>query len=150
VLAPGQDSWQWFYHQHAPVWHPEQRLLVMFDNQLHGHTPYALPPEPPPPSRVVAYEIDAEARTVRQRWAFDQTSTVPLLSEVLGNAELLPNGNVLAEYGQVEIDGSDHVRIVEFDPENPSEPALDVQLPPDPERAPTGWLIYRVRKIPAF
>jgi hypothetical protein len=150
VLSPGQGPWRWFYHQHAPEWHEDEQLLVLFDNHIYGHTPYG--PSPPEPlySRVVAYEIDLEARTVRQRWVFDQTSTGPLLSEVMGNASLLPSGNVLADYAQVEVEGQHAVRIVEFDPERPDEPALDLQLLPDPTRAPTGWLLYRARKIPAF
>lgn len=157
LLAPvGQLSW--FYHQHAPEWHDDEHLLVVFDNQSYGYTPYGTPPEGPLYSRVVGYEIDAVTRTVRQRFAFGETSTGPLYARVMGDADLLPNGDLLADFGYLEREGEDlpydeqglgryGVRIVEFDPERPDAPALDLRLVSDGQIAPSGFQLYRARKI---
>lgn len=148
------------YHQHAPEWHPEEGLLIVFDNHFHGHTPYGPPPpEGEGPSRVVGYKIDEDARTVEMAFSFDETTTGPVFSRVMGDANLLPSGHILADYGFIEQEwqgltyanlgyGYAGVRIVEFDPEMPDSPALDVSLIGNEAESSWGYLLYRARKIP--
>ena len=99
----------------------------MFDNGAWRSVPFDDDAAPDADvSRVVGFAVDTVRRTVRQEWAFVNTSAGKLYSSVAGNAEPLPNGNVLADFGYLtalgdrqneELGIGDHaVRIVEFAP----------------------------------
>ncbi len=156
LLVPEGDL-AWPYHQHAPEWHPDERLLVVFDNVDRGHTPYTPDPGDGLTSRVVAYEVDG--RAVRQRWELTETATGPLRSKALGDADLQPRtGNVLATYGFVQEEGAvtnedagrGHytARLIEWDRATPDAPVLDLRVWGPLEEGPGGWQVYRAEKVP--
>jgi hypothetical protein len=156
LLAPVGDL-TWPYHQHAPALDANGDLWV-FDNHNEGHTPYT---EPPPEgwwSRVVAFRVDEDARTVRQvaEWAPPQR----LQSPALGDADPLPvTGNVLADFGFVDHEdgvenealGRGHraIRLIEADPAEP-EPLLDLRLWTPADTEPKGVKAYRAEAIPSL
>ncbi|MEQ1571199.1 MAG: aryl-sulfate sulfotransferase [Myxococcota bacterium] len=139
----------WPYHQHGIEWHPDTHTLLVFDNHASG----AIPPNPKAPgtSRAVAYEIDEQARTVREAWVFDTPSTGPLFAPVLGEVDLLPiTGNHLAVYGWIESEGPANGwgqltgRLVEFDAAGASVLEWRFHVPLD--TTPEGVWIYRAER----
>lgn len=145
----------WPYAQHAPELQKDG-TLVLFDNGNHGGTPYTAPRRPEG-SRVVAYEIDEEARTVRERWSMSHG----LFSSALGDADVQPQtGNVLAVYGFLRGDedglNADHgrgrrsTRIIESHPDAPDERFLDLRIWGPKAKAPLGWSVYRAERLPTF
>jgi arylsulfate sulfotransferase len=156
LLTPS-GSFSWPYHQHAIELQPDG-LLVMFDNHNHGGTLYEPPPEGEPHSRVVAFHIDEQARTVTFAWELCQTSTGPLFSGANGDADVQPlTGNVLADYGMVNTEdgvpneemgmGKRTVRFVEWDPADPLHPVMDLRLWGPLDEEPEGWQAFRVERI---
>lgn len=156
LLTPVGDGFRWPYHQHAPELTADG-TLVMFDNQRIGHNPYE-PEVTPSPSRVVGYRVDADARTVEEVFSFDQSSTGPLFSEALGDADSQPiTGNILADFGFLDGEGGienadlgwgrKSVRLVEFAPDG--SVVLDIRLRSDIGAEPEGWRAYRSERLPA-
>ena len=77
-----------FSHQHSAVRSASGNLLV-FDN---GN----LKPEPIQ-SRVVEYEVDEAAKTVRRVWSYTPSS--PMFSPTMGSVKELPSGSFVIGYG---------------------------------------------------
>ncbi|MEQ1571198.1 MAG: aryl-sulfate sulfotransferase, partial [Myxococcota bacterium] len=139
----------WPYHQHGIEWDGATSTLRVFDNHAAG----AIPPAPrdPQPSRAVAYEIDEQARTLRERWTFDAPSTGPLASVVLGEVDELPiTGNHLAVYGWIESEGPANgwgkrtARLVEFTADG--EPVYELRLRAPLDTTPEGVWVYRAER----
>ncbi|MEE2779407.1 MAG: aryl-sulfate sulfotransferase [Myxococcota bacterium] len=86
---------EWFYSQHAPEWDPETLELTLYDNGNDR------PGEPRERSRAVIYQMDEEARTVEQVWSWETES----FTGFLGDADRLPNGNVLVCAGGNRLEG---------------------------------------------
>jgi arylsulfotransferase ASST len=84
-MGPG-TAFAW---QHDARHHDEGRLISIFDNS-------AAPPVAPQ-SRVLVIELDRRGR--RARLARHYTHPRRLLSPFMGNAQLLPNGNVVVGWG---------------------------------------------------
>lgn len=78
----------WTYVQHDPDWLPDGRV-VMYDNG-QGR------PSDEPYSRVVEYRVDLEAASVTLLWDWTEPGWY---DPVLGDADYLPNGNVLVTKG---------------------------------------------------
>jgi hypothetical protein len=95
----------WPYHQHGP-WIDARGHLWLFDNgNGHRTTPYSDDPVPVDYSRLVEYEIDATARTVRQVAAYLEGSP-PLFAKALGNADVLPaTGHVFGTFAYLGREG---------------------------------------------
>lgn len=157
LLLERSGDWPWFYHPHAPTWLDDDTLLL-FDNHNDGHTPYDGPPDPGWHSRVIALQIDEATQTVRQLWAYHPEGP-ELQSDALGDADPLPiTGNVLADFGFITAEGGqpnhEHdraprtVRLIEFDPDAPSPPVLDLDLW-NPASAP-GVKTFRAEAIPSL
>lgn len=157
LLTPVGPELRWPNHQHAARRGPGG-LVVMFDNRNYENTPYEGPPREGTISRIVAYEVDAGARTVRQAWEFAQTSTGPLFSGTMGDADLLPvTGNVLGVYGSLKAEGAvsnpsagrgdTSGRIVEFHPDDPDEVLLDLRVSSDRAVHARGWNLYRAQRL---
>ncbi len=97
------------WHQHGTHLGPERkdgtRLLTLFDNGNDRAAPFTGVPRETEPSRlssrVVGYSVDEAERTVREEWSFQHPSG-PMYSEAVGDADQLPNGEVLAVWGYVE------------------------------------------------
>lgn len=157
LLAPTGD-WAWPYHAHAPAL-TDDGLLVLFDNHNHGATAYTPAPPEPGPSRVAAFAIDAEARTVSLVWELSETATGPLTCGVNGDADVQPlTGNVLADFGMVKEEngvlnadagrGLRAVRLVEWALDTPDVPVMDLRLYGELEEEPEGWQAFRAERIP--
>jgi hypothetical protein len=151
---------EWPYHQHAPEM-GDDGVLLLFDNHNRGHTPYTDEPDQDPRSRVVAFRVDEDRMTVEQVWQFSDTTTGPIYSGSLGDADRLPRtGNVLAVYGHVTEEagvengalgwGELTARIIEIDRDRPAVPPLDLRLFSDALEEPSGWKLYRAEHIPSL
>ncbi len=77
-----------FSHQHSAVRSASGTLLV-YDN---GN----LKPDPIQ-SRVVEYEVDEAAKTVRRIWSYTPSS--PMFSPTMGSVKELPSGSLVIGYG---------------------------------------------------
>jgi hypothetical protein len=149
LLAPVGEGFAWPYHQHAPRFTGPGRFLV-FDNGVER----AIPPAEPLPfeqrtSRVVEYEVDEPAGTVRQVWSW--TLPEPSYSDFFGEADPLPRtGNLLVTDG-AKPEGhapSSWARILEVTRTDPPEVVFELRL-----RDPSGalrWGIYRSERIPSL
>ncbi|MBK7974083.1 MAG: aryl-sulfate sulfotransferase [Deltaproteobacteria bacterium] len=95
----GDDDWPFLTlegggllpsHQHAPQLLPDGRI-VLYDNDTSR-------PRLPHESRPVIYSIDTNAMTVHEDWAWvDPDWDPPIFSYFSGDANWLPNGNVLVD-----------------------------------------------------
>lgn len=155
LLTPIGPPFAWPGHQHAPVW--DGQRLIVFDNGNDGRTtPYSDANRTDTYSRVAAFDIDPVARTAALAWAWSDTTTGPLYSRALGNADPLPNGNVLATFsylyqegGVVNLDrgrGEKSTRIIEFDPAT-GETVADLSLWGDAKTTPLGWQVDRATRV---
>jgi hypothetical protein len=83
--------------------------IILFDDGP-GHIP--------PQSRAVEYALDVTAKTATLVWS--SLDSPPLYTDVLGNAQRLPNGNTVVSFGQAlhvhEVDGSGKVLWDLYDP----------------------------------
>lgn len=157
-LQPVGQPFRWPYKQHAPEWFGGDRIM-MFDNGNRQASPWtgeddlgALETW----SRVVEYRIDEQAMTVEQAWEFEIPG-VRLFGDYMGDADHLPNGDVLGNFaGVIAMNGrylADYglgrhlIRLVEFVPET-GELLWDVELSSDMDEVPDGWNSYRSQRLP--
>ena len=98
LLQPRGDM-AWAYHSHGLEATPQGTLLVdngndrasAFEARLPGSDAF---------SRAVEFEVDAEAREVRQVWSYQGSEGEPFYSSFLSDADWLPvTGNVLITDG---------------------------------------------------
>jgi len=120
-MTPGDDSWPYLTllqgtlpsHMHAAKMLPDDHVL-MFDNaSASGH------------SRAVEYAIDPDALTASEVWSYqDPAFDPPVFSAIVGDADRLPGGNVLIDFGAIDPDpetidlNGAWAHIVEVDPES--------------------------------
>jgi hypothetical protein len=146
----------WFFHQHAPE--PVEGGLLLFDNGNEGTSPFSDAPriaDADNRSRVVRYAIDREAGTVAEAWAFDAPLPGRMYSNREGDANALPNGNVLSVWGSVDaIDGvsteelglaTDVVFLIEVTED--LETVWQLRLGADPTDWPAGWSANRAVRV---
>lgn len=157
LLQPEGDL-RWPYHPHAPeVTRIDGELRVLlFDNGNEGHTPYTPAPRAVPPSRLVEYVVDEAAGTVRQRFAYEHPVDGPLEAFALGDADRLPDGQVLGVWGMLAAEGGvDHeaagrgglsARIVQIDPLTGEVP-FDLRVGSARAERPGGWSVYRAARL---
>jgi len=160
LLTPTGDL-TWPYHQHAPAL-DDDGVLWMFDNHSYGRTPYTPEQDASPEvSRAVGFRVDPVAMTVEQVASFAETSNGELFSPALGDADPQPiTGNVLADFGFLDGEegllnadlgrGRKSIRLIEFDPDQPTSPALDLRLYSDAKALTEGYKMYRAHKIPSL
>ncbi|MEM9465559.1 MAG: aryl-sulfate sulfotransferase [Actinomycetota bacterium] len=132
------------YHQHAPQILENGNLLVYDNGNTRpgaedtggfGQTPD--PDAPEPYTRVVEYELDPDAGTARQVWEYrtiDPFDDTLLFSRFVGDANRLPNGNVLINHGGItNASAPVDVLVIEVDPDPDSGGeivmSIDVQGP---------------------
>ena len=128
LLKPvGEVEWQ--YHQHDCSVTPSGTILC-FDNGNFRTTPFG--PKMPPEesySRAVEFEVDEDAMTVRQVWAYGKAPEERTFACYQGGAYRLPQtGNTFIDYGGICTkegvpvnDASDsfaRARLVEVTPDN--------------------------------
>jgi hypothetical protein len=121
-LGPGGDfsfvggSEDWFYNQHSPQPQPDGKLLLYDNgNERPGAEAY---------SRAVLLDIDEEAMQVSVAWEHEFTPQ----TLVQGDADILPNGNVLIGAGGVQSTGNP-VRVIEASSDAASEIVWELQMP---------------------
>jgi hypothetical protein len=158
LLTPiGELAWP--YHQHSPRLTDDGTLLV-FDNGNNGRNPYeSEPTDDTTNSRVVAYRIDPDRMTVEQLWEYQDTLTGPLYASALcGVDPLSETGNVWVSYGFLDSElgvsnreaerGEKSIRLIQFHPDNPDFPVVDLRLGSRIDAEPMGWKSYRAEPIP--
>lgn len=136
---------EYSYGLHAPELE-EDGSILLFDNgnDRPGGELY---------SRLVRYEIDRTGEpsewTARQVWEFrtdDLETGGPLYADFLGDADLLPNGNVLGGFGGIgQVVPPARGRIIEVVPtgESGGDIVWDVSLP-------ATYTSYRAQRIPSL
>ena len=158
LLTPVGEPFAWPYHQHAPQITARGTLLI-FDNGNYKASPFTGQARVPAAvnfSRAVEYEIDENAKTVRQVWEF--VASEQLYAPFVGSAYELPaTENVLIAYGGLcTIDGvySDAIqqcrgtaRLIEVDRGAPDTVVFDLEVR-DRDPNAIGWLVYRAYRIP--
>ena len=112
TLLPGGE---WFYSQHAPEMDSGGTILI-YDNGNER------PDVEQPYSRAVAYRLDETELTAEQIWEY----RTEYYTGFLGDADLLPNGNVLVCAGGVMVSDAvypdpDEPTIVEVTMDDPAE-----------------------------
>lgn len=159
LLEPrGEVAWQ--YHEHAARTTP-QGTLMLFDNGNNRAWPPKQKQEVKDSySRVVEYDIDAEAKTVRQLWTYGGPDGEFFFSAFISEADpLLTTGNVLVTDGgrirdkdgsvSADIPGGQHwARIVEVTHTNPPEKVFELVI--DGNEDPIGWAVYRSERLPTL
>jgi hypothetical protein len=165
LLVPEGDlTWQW--HQHAAELGPDapdgRRQLIVFDNANYHLSPFTAGAPVDGPTRVVQFGIDETAMRVRMDWSYE-VSTVTgasMFSEAIGDADFLPNGNILSTWGMLDKlpDGTSNtdaglgnrtVRIIEFDPTT-LEDVWHLYLSVAGALDDAGWTAYRSERIPSL
>lgn len=140
-------SGRWFSTQHSPSWLDDETLLL-YDNGTHR------PGETSPSTRVVAYRVDEEARTLDELWEY--TGEVPYYAPASGDVDALDDGLLITDGGVVDaitlIDGVviPHLspRVVEVEGEAGSyAPVLSVTVGYWGDLSKPGYLAYRGDKV---
>jgi hypothetical protein len=145
------------YHQHAAKLRSDGSLILFDNGNLRpgttdggGTTPTF--------SRAAIFEIDPAARTVRQVWQHrdDNPWGQPTFVPFMGDADPLPNGDVLITYALVaDMDRQPlrpYVRLVEVDPDIAGGGAGDkvvFDLLVGGDTGP-GWVAYHAQRVPSL
>ncbi len=158
LLLEPEGEIEWPFHPHAPELLDDGGILL-FDNHNYGTTPYSPPVGMPPRqrSRLVIYDIDETRGTVSQRWSLEELTDSEVFAFALGDADALPNGNILGVWGWVQSEqgvayedmgrGIRGARIVEVDPSDDTL-VLDLRMTSaDYDTHRVGWSAYRAQRL---
>jgi len=158
-LLEADGPLDWPFHPHAPMVGPSGEVLV-FDNGNNRTSPFVQGPVDDPReqySRVVEYIVDEAAMTVRQSLAFLGPEGGSLFATHAGDADYLPNGNILSVFGALASqDGlwmEDHglaqrsARVMEFVPGDANTVVWDLSIHRTAEQADRAWSCYRAERI---
>lgn len=152
---------EWPYHQHAPKLTPAGTLLV-YDNGNYRATPFE--PKRPPTrnyTRVVEYQVEEQAGTVRQIWEYRGDKSRPHYCPLFGDADLLKKtGNVLITDGGLLSDSAgrrtdkipgdrQRARIVELNRKLGDAKVFELLIGED-GTGKYGWSVYRSERIPSL
>jgi len=130
----GDHADPWFLRAHAPEFLADGNLLI-HDNGSSTRRPY---------SRIMEYEVDQQALTLRPVWQYPPLDGDDLwFSSVWGDADRLANGNTLFATGSV-FDDDDTGRVVEVTPSG--EVVWEVVFTAE-DGDPAGT--YMVERVPA-
>jgi len=157
LLTPVGEPFSWPYHQHAAMLGPDGSVLL-FDNGNYRASPFTGQQKLSPPetwSRAVAYEVDEQAREIRQSWAFSETVHGRLYCDGRGDADYLEGGNILVNFGHSGTrDGVDHAelgigeRAIHLSEVTPTGDVVwEVSLVSALEDNPQGWTANRAQRI---
>jgi hypothetical protein len=156
LLKPEGDL-EWQYHQHDCSVTPAGTILC-FDNGNNRAVPFAeKTPGADSYSRVVEFDVDEDALTVRQIWSWGKQQDDRLYGCYQGGAYRLPQtGNTFMNFGGVcTIDGvptsSNHdgfcrARLIEVTPEN--EIVFDMWIDGSGEKPPLSLSSFRSEFVP--
>lgn len=145
----------WPYHQHAVKW--DDGRVLMFDNRNYEASPWTDQRKVPysvSSSRIVEYTVDESAGTVAETFSFAPEPRV--FSDKMGDADWLPNGNLLGTWAYVLYEGG--VSMAELGRGAPSSRVIEVQRDgtvvfdldlwgdaDDPETP--AWHTYRAERV---
>jgi arylsulfate sulfotransferase len=153
LLTPEGRGFAWQYHQHAPFPLADGRVVLFDNGNAQRTTPYSNDPVVPNYTRLVAFEVDESARTVRQVGQYVEGLPTPLYADTLGNADVLPTtGHVYGTFsylyreGGVDNDsigrGARSVRLIEVDLAAGTK-HWDLRLSSDATVVPRGFQVDR-------
>ncbi len=158
LLKPEGDL-AWPYHQHSPQLTPRGTLL-MYDNGNYRARPFNKgTPAVDNHSRVVEFDIDEQAMTVKQIYEYAGTADDRFYCPFYSEADWLPQTkNILVtDGGHIELeDGTPNddvpaerqwARIFEITRDNPAEKVFEVTFDSG-LGSPFGWSIYRASRLP--
>ena len=140
------------YHGHAVEPETGGRILY-FDNgnnrpaDTQGGKPL------PPYSRAVMFQLDPAAGTATQLWQHrdDTPAGTPEFAPFLGDADLLPNGNILITYGgDGTKDGVFYTRFVEVIPDYTNGNDTVVMDTTLGDQKTNGFTAYRADRVPSL
>ncbi len=158
LLRP-EGKLAWPYHQHSPQLTPRGTLL-MYDNGNYRARPFdkaVLAPNNQ--SRVVEFEIDEKAMTVKQIYVYAGTDEDRFYCPFYCEADWLPETKnlLVTDGGHIETEEgipNDDVpaqhqwaRIFEINRDNPPEKVFEVDCDSG-LGSPFGWSIYRASRLP--
>ena len=132
------------YYQHAAEVLRDDELLV-YDN---GNSRPSAPISgggAPPYSRGVIYELDRDGGTARQVWEhrLEHPDGRPVFTAFLGDADQLPNGNILLTHGAIgDAQGRFTARIVEVVRDS-GEVVFDLTVGDEASQ----WTVYRSERF---
>lgn len=164
-LAEGE----WFYHQHAPQILEDGSILLYDNGNGRPGTGFEDGDEAPF-SRAVQFTLDTagtpETWTATQTWSYGEGGTEPRFAPFVGDADRLPNGNVLITHGGLVGDGAlpiqdptnlKSVEILEVTGGTDPQPVFRVtvrdETPPPQDAddpAPVGYTVYRAERLPSL
>jgi arylsulfate sulfotransferase len=159
LLQPVGTPFEWQYHQHAPFPTTDGRVVLFDNGNAQRTTPYSNAPVPLSYTRLVEYQVDDDARTIRQVGAWIE-GVPPLYADTLGNADLLPTtGHVYGTFsylyeegGVVNADvglGTRSVRLLEVDLAAGTK-HWDLRLTSDAAEVARGYQVDRSTVIPTL
>ena len=158
LLTPDTEDFLWNSHQHSAKLTPHGTVII-FDNGTNRARPgqEKLSAEDSW-SRAVEFEIDEEARTVSQVWAYggpeDEIFFSPFISEVdwlpvKENILITDGGRMRTKDGEPSgsIFGGHHfARILEVTHDTPAKKVFEIVID-DPAM---GWAVYRSERVPSL
>jgi len=90
------ENFDWAFGQHAAMINSKGNLLT-FDNGWYRHYHFENPY-----SRIVAYSINKEEKTVQQIWQHDKVNKQNFYASLFGDVDELNNGDLLMLAGFIE------------------------------------------------
>jgi hypothetical protein len=167
LLTPVGSTFEWSYHQHAPMLTPEGNVLL-FDNGTWRASPYdgevrkdEMFPEDNY-SRAVEYRVDETNMTVEQVWEYGSAADPRLYSFFICDADHLPQtdnvwitfGGMLAVDDQTSEEmgrGDFQARLVEISRDGGvNEVVYDLSIFSDRADSDIGFTVYRSERIPGL
>ena len=145
------------YHQHAVELQADGSILL-YDNGNNRPGTVVGDPDTPMYSRAVLYDVDDSSTdraewTVTQRWEHtaDDADGSVVYARFLGDADLVPNGNVLVTHGGIDLRGDDdfeHAVVIEVEPSDGSDGEIvwEFRIGSSEDEV----TIYRSERIPTF
>jgi arylsulfate sulfotransferase len=161
-LLSGVGELQWPYHQHSVTAIGSDKRLLMFDNgNYRAIPPQAITPAQHNSSRIVAYRIDPQRRTVQQIYSYGAEQGDKFYSPFYGQAQILPltQNMLVADGGHIETAEGLPEDIVPgqrqwariFEITGGSQPSKVFELKcASPLGSPLGWSIYRCNHFPSL
>ncbi len=134
-------DFEWAWYQHAPTVLPDGTVSLFDNGDNRG---YGLGGTY---SRAVLYDIDAQARTVRQVWAYGRERGAETYSRIVSDVDVHPEvGTVLFMPGAVA-DGGPVGKLVEVDRASRS---VRFEATVRPPQAAFGITFHRIERLPLY
>ena len=136
------SDFEWNWYQHAPLLMPNGHLMV-FDNggdnrNFSGSGQY---------SRAVEYEINASAKTVKQKWAYGKARGAATFSHIVSDVDFLSSENhVIFSPGAVN-NSSNYGKVIEL---NYATQAIVFEATLTPQQTFYGITFHRTERLTLY